>query len=199
MKKTFALLFMATILFGACKKSSSSSSTSTDYYYEATIDGVQYKEVIPVNTTDDSLLAGSGTHALGDDVWFGSSIENDHAKGPIMSMSKGILHGFSTITENRFKAFFPNGSFGFAPEVSSSSTADGFEIGWADKNGKSWSTDLGTHNQSGSTIQIISTEAFRDGLNDLFIKATITFNCKLYDGTGNVKAANGTYVGIFSY
>jgi hypothetical protein len=200
MKKTFALLFTAFILFSACKKSSdsSSTSTSTDYYYEATIDGVVYKETIPKNTTDVKLLAGSGTHTLGDDAWFGSSIENSHTGGTLMSMSKGVLHSFSTITENRFKAFFPNASFGFAPEGSSLGV-DGFEIGWTDKNGKTWTTQLGTHNQSGSTIAIISTQEERDDLGNLFIKATIKFNCKFYDGVGNVKAANGTFVGIFSY
>lgn len=172
MKKLFALLFITTTLFGACKKSSSSSSTSTDYYYEATIDGVLYKETISVNNTDTSLLAGSGTHALGDDVWFGSSIENFHTNGTAMAMSKGVFHSYSTITENRFKAFFPNASFGFAPEASSLGV-DGFEVGWTDKNGKSWTTALGVATQTGSTIEIVSTQEERDDLNNLFIRATI--------------------------
>jgi hypothetical protein len=163
-----------------------------EFYYEATIDGVVYKEIA---TGTNGYEAGSSIGGF-EDVIFSSNISP--ATQPIpanqteFTISKGVLHNYSTATNETFKSFFAPGTY---PLVTSGS--DGITLSWTDGSGTLWTTDNPPGTQTGSLFTIISTEEL-PVVTDYYIKVTATFNCTLYDLNGNsITVSDGTYVGVF--
>jgi hypothetical protein len=192
MKKLFVFLFLGMIFFlSSCKKSETPNNDNESYYYDAVIGGVAYKETIPFDNTNSDLEAGSSLGGT-NDVVFSANISNNGTNGTSMGISKGLFHNYLSTTEAAFKNFFAPGDYNYAPYGD-----DGVTLGWLDKNGTDWSTEYGTGIQTGSTFKIISITEQRSITGELYIKTTIQFNCKLYDGNGNVKQATGTFVGLF--
>ncbi|KAA9339957.1 hypothetical protein [Adhaeribacter soli] len=76
-------------------------------------------------------------------------------------------------------------TFGHSPDSTNDIPLDGVVIYFTDNNGKYWSSDLGTGNQSGSMFRIVEHYPNSDGSSQMISKAQ--FSCNLYDGLGNVK------------
>ena len=93
-----------------------------------------------------------------------------------------------------FKTFFNLGNYSY---TGSPSTSDGVNITWYDQNGTEWKTDNAPADQSGSRFAIVLVEEV--AITPVFTVAiTFTFNCKLYDTSGNVKTlSGGRYKGEF--
>ncbi len=206
MKKVKLLPFLSLLLFFvSCKKDSSNNDTQENlanaYYYEATIGGINYKEVITQNNTNQNLGLGSGFSLNGDDATFHSEIINEQAGRTTISIGKGILYNYPTATLESFKNFFKPASYPYAQYPNNNNgglLSNGISIDWKDKTGKEWSSIFGTANQTGSTFKILSADGFLgNGQSFLYDKVTIEFTCKLYDGNGNSLPASGKYVGQF--
>lgn len=160
------------------------------YYYQANIDGVDYKEVV---TENNGYIAGSAASGT-DDVIVGAGINlmDSTKKGSQLGVSKGTIHNYLQLSNAGFKAFFSPASYPY-----SKNAINGVSIGWADKNGSKWSTSLGSADQTGSSFKVISTKD-GPGSNGYFIDVTIEFNCMLYNESGNKKTlTNGKAVVVF--
>ena len=171
------------------------SSTPTDtskylYYYEATIDGVSYKEIV---TETNGYEAGSGAAGL-DTVIVGGGIAliDTTKKGTSLGVDKGMVNGYLTMTNDQFKAFFTPGNYPYKPEG-----RGGVRVGWIDKNDDFWATDQGVGDQTGSSFKITAVKT-APSLIDYYVEVTAEFNCKLYDVSGKVKTlTNGKVVCLF--
>lgn len=177
-------------IFASCKKSETTAATG-EYYYQATIGGTAYSENIPLNNTSASLEAGSSVGGL-NDVVFSSNVANYAAGRTYLLISKGVMNNYLSATNQDFKNFFAPGTYSFG-----SFGSNGMTINWKDPSGMIWSTDTGSTDQTGSTIRIVTVTDQSGSTGTYYIKTTVEFNCKLYDGAGNMKQASGTYVGLF--
>ncbi|UAY51939.1 hypothetical protein [Ferruginibacter albus] len=195
-KALFPILGLV-ILFSSCSKQNTDNpSSSSGYYYEATIGGVTYKETV---TNSNGYIAGS-TGGANDDAIFGSSIapiaEPIPANETALGIGKGIFHNFSDeTTDAEFKSFFNPGTYSF----STPGSYQGITVSWMDKSGNYWSTDNDPATQSGSTFTITKVNDGPVSLNQVYyVEVTATFNCTLYDLSGNSKQlTNGKYFGLF--
>ncbi len=117
-----------------------SQSGTYTYYYQATIDGVNYKEIV---TDNNGYIAGSGASGNDDVVVSGGiNIMDTTKKGTTFGVTKGTLHNYLTLTDSQFKAFFSPGTYPYSKEA-----IDGIIVGWGDKNGNSWDTDQGARQE----------------------------------------------------
>lgn len=165
------------------------------YYYEATIDGTLYKETV---TTTNGYEAGYGVLGT-DDVTLSSTIL-PAAYPPMpagetgMEVNKAVLMNYPARNNTEFKTFF---NLGIYPFTNPPSIINGGSITWYDQNGTEWKTDNPPADQTGSQFSIVLVEEVATA--PVYIVAiTFSFNCKLYDASGNVKTlTGGKYKGVF--
>ena len=110
-----------------------------------------------------------------------------------LTISKGILTvptGSSFPPNATFKNFFVAGNYNFSPSYDST----GIIIEYNDGT-DTWSTKLGSGNQTGSSFKIV--ESRNELASPYTMKVYVTFNCKLYSfSTGAVKTVtDGVFVG----
>jgi len=191
MRKLSAALIVGLIfLLSSCKKEKVSGNEYPGYYYMATIGGVDYKVEIPKDNADINLKVGSALGGL-DDVVITGYITNLHSDRSELTISKGLMHNYQAATDAEFKNFFAPGSYNYAPYGS-----NGISIAWRDVNWDVWTSEWAA-DQLGSSFKIISSEVEPGNSGVLQLKIVAQFNCNLSDGNGNVKAATGTFVGLF--
>lgn len=195
------------ISFSSCKKkdsnttnnsnSSGAPTITSNYYFQANIDGswVTYQH----NNTTLFAGLGSTTYSVGDTIkgYMELSGITDFAEingGGITAI--GVNKMFELDSLDLFN-LFASGSRSYGI-FHSDSTPVKFTSGVTVtilENGKYWSTDLGTGNQTGSSFTI--TEFIDNNIDFVSEKiVSASFNCKLYDGLGNSKTVtNGKYRG----
>jgi hypothetical protein len=168
------------------------NTDSSDIYYEATIDGVHYKQTVTANNGYESGSSVTGY----DDAIPGSNISP--SVQPIapnqtqMEIIKGVLHNYLSIINSTFKDFFAPGDY---PWVVFGH--EGVSLAWTDGKGINWSTYNIPGTQTESNFTIVSSEN-TPSLTGYHIKVKAKFNCKFYDVNGNViTLSNGIYVGYF--
>lgn len=210
-KHLLCIVAIGLLLAAACKKkdpdpnpnttttsgtTTSTTSTSTTggfnmntlCMFSATIGGT------PVSYTEDGtnleiMLGSSGSVNPPNPTYksYDCSLYNNSTSQNIFSIEKGTLvfSGSPTADSATFSPFFPLGSYAY-----SVGAANGIEISYWDASGTQWSTGLGAGTQTGSTFNVIDKKsAMVLGYFDVKIKAT--FNCTLYDGSGNTKTVTG--------
>jgi len=168
------------------------SADSPDIYYEATIDGIHYKQTVTANNgyESGSTVAGFDDAIPGSNI--SPSVQPIAPNQTQMAIIKGVLHNYLSITNSTFKDFFTPGDY---PWVIFGH--EGVSLAWTDGNGINWSTYNIPGTQTESNFTIISSED-APALTGYHIKVKAKFNCKLYDVNGNVKTlSNGVYVGYF--
>lgn len=161
-------------------------------FYEATIDGSHYREDVD-GTIFENGFAVNGTT---DDVYLSSSIQPivpGQAGTSKLTITKGILHSYTSVTNLTFKSFFPLTSIPYG-----SNPSDGVEITWLDEAGNLWSTSKAPGTQTGSNF-IITAVSDEPGLPHYSVRVSASYTCTLYDDAGNsVALTSGSFVGIFS-
>lgn len=192
----------------SCKKKSDSTPTSTTsstsstplsinspYQASFTLDGTKISYVFGTANFDTNYGAGGsiGTSGSPTNRYFTASVGETSGIG--LTITKGTLvvatGGYPSNTA--FSTFFPVGTVPFAPAAT---TPNGIVVSYWDGTTK-WSTDLGTADQTGSNFKI-EASSFNAGV-DYTAKTYLTFNCKLYDGSGNMKTlTNGVLIGNFA-
>lgn len=192
---SLAVILLSVLMISTgCKKAQNSKASDSDHYYKATIDGVQYHQEV---TATNDYIAGSSI-AGPEDVIVGADIspklDTYPAGATSLSIGKGILHNYLSITNEEFKNWFVPGTYSFAADYDS----NGFTIDWMDKDGVYWSTAEGAKDQTGSTVKIISVKEVQSPIN-YYIEVKLQFTCKLYQyGSDEVKhLTNGEFVGLF--
>jgi hypothetical protein len=74
----------------------------------------------------------------------------------------------------------------------------GISLIWKEAQGVEWRTSKDTHDQTGSVFRILSTMDEPDPVGNLYVKVEAQFNCKLYNGAGQMKTlTEGEFVGFF--
>lgn len=176
------------------------TTINADYYYKATIEGVNY---VQTATPTNGYIAGSGLGGT-DIVSFSADISPEDVPPPPnatgMSITKGLMRNYLSASDAAFRAFFALGDHPYTrPGLTSFENGDGVYIMWGDKEGKDWSTEFGSGDQTGSTFKIVSVVDERDALGTLYIRVKMQFSCKFYkEGTGEMKrVTNGEFVGLF--
>jgi|GEM_PF-2177095 len=165
------------------------------YYFEASIDAVFYRQTV---TTTNGNEAGYGILGTDDVILTSSILPTSFPAMPAgktgMEVSKGLLYNYPTRNNTEFKTFFNLGNYSY---LNPPAVSDGAIISWFDQNGTEWRTDNAPANQDGSRFAVVLVE--EAALTPIYTVAiTFTFDCKLYDGNGNVKTlTGGRYKGIF--
>lgn len=165
------------------------------YYYEATIDGIFYKETV---TTTNGYVANYSIVGTDNVITNSNIVPFAYPPMPFgktgMSVNKGILYNYPARNNTEFKTFFNLGNYSY---MNPPSVTDGASITWYDQNGTEWSTDNAPADQTGSQFAVVLVE--EASLTPVYTVAiTFTFTCKLYDANGNVKTlTGGRYKGLF--
>ncbi len=109
-----------------------------------------------------------------------------------LKIERRILHTYASVSNITFRTFLNTAT------TYTTAPSDGVAISWGDETGVTWSTSNAPATQTGSVFTIVSV-ADEPGQTDYTVRVTATFNCTLYDATGNAKVlTNGQYVGLFS-
>jgi hypothetical protein len=176
------------------------TTTNSPFYYKATIGGTYYEAISKAEPTgQDDYWSGSGMGGQ-EEVSFSSDISPMTNPTPlgftIMEITKDLLTNYYSATNATVKEFLAPGSYPYK-----STSQHGISILWGDKEGKLWSTNYGSQDQTGSTFKIVSAEEyFGDPTVMYTLKVKMQFNCKLYkEDTGEMKElTNGEMVGLFA-
>jgi hypothetical protein len=117
-----------------------------------------------------------------------------------IDISKGTLKYPYNVNPNppdsTFDAFYAIGNYPYTIDA-----AEGIRILIKDLNNVTWSTSLGTADQTGSSFSITKSKGvtYNDKKMDTkgyYEEVEFSFSCKLYDGNGNVKTlTNGLFSG----
>lgn len=208
MKKTKILilsLLCLTLVIG-CKKKDTSDLEPTSFYttgldvnsFYGTIDGIDYEYI----EQQDDVSGGVGTNKVLNVGSYSTAkystnlyyYDNDEDIAGVDIGTLGFIASDDTPTNSEFEDFVKKGVYNYSIDAE-----DGIEFFWMDDNGTEWSTSLGTANQTGSSFEIVEVKETTSFFGDYTITFRATFNCTLYDGTGQKKVlTNGSYVGSFS-
>ena len=179
-----------------------------DYYVQATMDG-KVRTVQEKESFTDPVSIGFSSHEGS------ASNGNDYLVRHATFFSRVIPTGSIPVIDTTNTFFFifikhfddnPYYAEDYAPIIrkgnmsfgSIAKETDGIEIRWTDADGKSWSTAYGSGNQDNSDITItekvtIEYPSNLIGSRPLF-RIQGTFNCRLYDGSGNsIDVTNGKF------
>ena len=191
------LIFLTLVLF-SCKKNNAPPShpvstvdttdNDTAYYYKFQLDSnSSYAEYAYIN--------GHWTYDYGSNIYVGASIipstgvENDNCCGYYFPWdTTGFFEDIGGINSN------PDSTQSFATLDSILSAGASFKYGkndtlgvvirWIDPQGKLWTTNAGSGDQTGSNFTITESKAQPP---TTFVNITASFNCILYDSAGNAK------------
>jgi len=200
MKKNILLFILCVAIAAGCKKKSSSTpaassnptggtaalSLSTPGSLTATIGGasVSYAE----NSTYEGIFSSNKNlnPPSPSTAVYSYGLSNISTSADVFGVSKGTLTytGSSIADQTTFNAFFPISACSYSPNA-----ANGIEFQyWI--GATLWSTSLGTADQTGSAFTVTDRVTGTVlGYSQVKIKAT--FNCKIYDGSGNSKTVTG--------
>ena len=174
---------------------STALNINSDYQAKYTLNGASVSDV---NGGSDFIMSNSvdaSTNPIGfGPSTFAYSCSIGKASNDVgIDILKGTItlpNGGSPPSDSAFYALFPVGTALF-----SAGAANGVVISYWDGT-TSWRSDLGTADQTGSLFTIVDRKTVASSYYD--VKVYATFNCKLYDGNGNVKTVtNGTFIGSF--
>jgi hypothetical protein len=193
--KNLLMGIVSLCLFASCKKENSSPAESDyPYYFSANINGanIKFEADDLLSTYGCGTSAPSSSSGFHHDIYEGTVIQNplQPAKS---SIYVHILKYFNDEPDQAQRiAMFTLGNYGYGVSNTSPSTVNGATVDYVDADGKSWSTQDGS--QTGSTFTITELSDNDDFTAVKLFKAT--FNCKLYDGSGNsVELKNGVIKG----
>lgn len=194
MKKHYTLFLASLVLLiNSCKKADAEPESKMDYYFQITVDGVKNEFIVPKSKNDDSLIVGSKLLGYPEGVFL-SNIRGYSSNATTMAVTKGVMKNFIGCTDDEFFAFFSPGLQNFA----SFWVDNGVILTWIDRNGQIWdSYPQEKDGQKGSSLRIVKTSRLRSPTGKFFVKTTIEFDCKLFDGAGGFIKASGVYVGLF--
>ena len=216
MHKLLLFLFSIILLSTGCKDDEDTSPASRDEFFIANFDGTEK------NLTYSTNAYNIGFEAENSENFDSTGTLISYTIGPGASLSQDadlaqFLGGLDTETDERVTMFFGQNVFterewaldslnnfdsifgvGTQPYMDNdpaNAETPGIEIRWTDDDLKTWSTRNGT--QSGSTFNVTKSEPFTiEGMHQN--KVDGTFNCKLYDTSGNsINVTGGTFFMTF--
>jgi hypothetical protein len=168
-----------------------SLSISSPYQVNFTLDGTAMDYNIGTTTGFDMVnSANNSVQPIGGGTStfiYGSSIGNGTA---YVGFMKGTfsLPGGGLMSDSEFLSMFPAATVAYSP-----ASANGVVVSYFDGS-TLWSSDLGTADQTGSAFKIEANQVLTGG-SYYTVKLYITFNCKVYDGSGGSKTiTNGSFI-----
>jgi len=209
-KTTFLLIGLIVSVFSivSCKKKddpapapttpTTTAPTSINSTRQATfkLDGTKVSYVFGNANFDMSYGAGGGIGSGGSPTtrYFDASIGNVSGVGITITKGTLVVAAGGYPSDAEFATFFPVGTVAYSPALSN---PNGIEISYWDGTTQ-WKSNFGTADQTGSAFSIVDRKFTTMG-GDYTVKTYLTFNCKLYDGSGNVKTlTDGVFIGDFA-
>jgi len=196
-------IFVLLLTAESCKKKEdddvpSAKKTTAKYYFNATIDGVAYsvedlKDGYTNGVSTESDMLQIGTSNDFNYFLYDNSIYLDYNKLEKGYFYFGLINKFFNNSNpppaDRI-AKFTTGVHNYGIFENSQAYEEGAAVTYLDAQGKNWATYFGSADQTGSTFNITEAIDNTDGTSYMIIKAT--FNCTLYDKSGNsMKLTNG--------
>lgn len=180
-------LFNFTAGTGGCTFSVNciNETTETVYFYEATIDGVNYRQEV---TKTNNFKVISANSVSGDNYAFATQLDYKSLPRPAGTtyffLQKDYFKNFSLSDATQFKDFFAPGTYPIIDKLGD----EGILFNWGD-NDKEWiSLDVANSTpQTGSNFTITKVEEAPLLKPGYWVNVYGTFNCKLFDAAGNVK------------
>lgn len=160
------------------------------------IDGNVYSKIVEATNTISSGVGADKEIAGFPDTSsaiYASFLYDDNTLNSYFSIDKGelIFLGGEPDTTT-FKNFFNPGNYSYT-----AGALNGIVIAYYDSNNERWSTDQGSGDQTGSIFTI--TEIKTNNVFDYTVTVRVTFNCKVYNNTGQSKTlTEGVYIGGFA-
>ncbi|OFY86645.1 MAG: hypothetical protein A3F72_09780 [Bacteroidetes bacterium RIFCSPLOWO2_12_FULL_35_15] len=211
-KTTFiSIIFISAVLSTmSCKKKDDPAPAASGPTTPATLTiNSSYQASFSLDGTAISYIQSNPDFSLsygaGGSIGSGGSPTNRefNASAGLQSTNAAITITKGTLTvvaggypsNSEFLAFFPAGAVGYAPATSGSH--NGIVVSYWDGT-TNWTSDNGTADQTGSVFNFVATKNVANP-QDYDVKFYATFNCKLYDGAGNMKTlTNGNFIGDFA-
>jgi len=183
----YALASFMLLSLASCQKDEDVKlSYNTSLYVEASLNGKTM--LLPEGKDDYKSIAFSERSTSGTGCLEKQTLVLAKAGDSKKSLGVTLHKELETCTVDcaTLGAMFETGSYSFAGAASGDDGVieDGVVVFYIDINEKRWSTDQGSADQTGSSFEIIEHEAYEDAGSEARTKAT--FECKLYDGQGNV-------------
>ncbi|KAA9325629.1 hypothetical protein [Adhaeribacter soli] len=193
-RKLFPALALGILLLGSCKDEKATVKPATpatpvptsDLYFVAKIDGADFMVEALKNNYGSGAGSSSGNSSgpwVEEQSLLLMNTVNQHVSGVLFVKTFANKPDVCSQIETMVKP----GVYPFGKTVKGTGTPakDGIVIVHTDANGKYWTSDFGTGDQTGSTFEVVEHIANNDGFSQRITKAR--FNCKLYDGQGNSK------------
>lgn len=201
--KIYSLALAASlVLFSSCSKDDDTTTNNNNNnnnnntsitidsspQMRATIDGSAVSVVVD-GTTNAESFSTSGSIATppdSSDKQYTTYFEDANTSAEKFNMKIGTLKylGGMIVPTTDYKNYFHTGTRSFSP-----GGTNGIELEWTDGAGTKWSTGLGAATQTGSLFTISTNKEYTLGYQRMKILAT--FNCKLYNGSGQSKTLTG--------
>jgi hypothetical protein len=161
-----------------------------------TVDGSNFTYIDQNSPVSGGTGASKGSNAPNTSAVYQSYWYNDNNNNTYFQFNKGTLNfQGSTAPSAQFADFFKTGSYPYSgPGVD---PVNGIVISYFDNSNNEWRTDNAPGTQTGSTFVIT---AVQDAtiLGTAREKVTATFNCKVYNSSGQSKTiTNGKTVTYF--
>jgi hypothetical protein len=170
----------------------------TTIFFDVVLGGQRQLQIQPLNNYS-VYWAGSVPYISGSYGLYEQGITGNVNQGLVLF--NGISAGPNDTSlvlknERMFNGFEP-GLYSYTQDPNNNS---GVQIHWIDPTGKTWSTNLGVADQSGSAFQIINRVNLDTSYNTTGITHSIyircSFNCTLYDNTGKILELKNGRLGI---
>lgn len=204
MKTNFLVfIFLAIIMLG-CKKEDNNSpdpdpgteiTIDSKPSFQGTINGktFSYDQTNSVSVQGASL--GIAYYPDTSEFTYNAHLSSLDFDTTFISIYIGTLYlpGGGSPTNEEFSAFFKTGTLPYSANL-----LNGIEIRYWDEDNTMFSTAFGTANQNNSTFMFdeLKEEPFYNRMN---IKFKASFDCYLYDESGNfITLTNGVYVNYFA-
>jgi hypothetical protein len=189
--KSLWLLVAVVLLFSGCKKDETKQNNPAPtpvaaFYFSAKLDGKDF--LIQDGVDGYGSGAGGGGGGTSDSYTEEQSLS---IVNPSAQKNSGFIIVKNFVPKrsdcSQIENMFHPGNYTYGRSHSGSTDpgVDGVIIFHVDENGKEWSSDYGSGDQTGSTFEIVEHVANNDGWSNRISKAT--FSCKLYDAQGHVK------------
>ena len=210
-------LFAIILLSNACKDDEVTEPASRDEFFIAGFDGTEKNLTYSTNAYNIRFEAENSesfdstgalityTKGPGATLWQdvnlatflgGLDVETDEKVTIFFGQNVFTEREWALDSLDNFNTIFQTGTYPYMDNDTANAEIPGIEIRWTDDDLKVWSTRNGT--QSGSTFNVTKAEPFTTSDGDYQNKVDGTFNCKLYDTTGNsINVTGGTFFMTF--
>lgn len=203
---TIGCILSAALWISCSKKSSSAPApaattgttgiSANSIYASGNIDGVSFSYIDGKNSVVQGTSYGSTGDGHGQTLsqYYGY-LQDTVTKQYLFKIGKGTLVTTGSAGDEDVNPFFATGSYPYSSYTGKDSL-NGICIKYYDAQHNEWASNNAPAKQDGSNFTIISKETQQFGY---YLKISATFNCKVYNATGQSKTITNGKLSLFVY